>query len=252
VVVTNTKGEQLTCSQVVVSVSIAVLKLASIQFSPPLPAPKLKAIKAIACDNALKVVLSFSHRFWPSDLHGIICVNTLIPEVWFDQPERTGPLTEESHEEKKPFFGTHSYTISGYATSAFADKIASLPKEKVFAEMLAMLDKMFGFNRAYKLSHSAEGRPETNIAKPATTFVVKSLIHVWADEPYIRGGYTSPTLGTNLQTRIDLAAPIQNKVFFCGEATNPKSYMTMHGAMETGKYAADALVEVAKATKTKL
>jgi len=254
VVLTSSKGETLTCSHCVVTVSLPMLKSEWIQFVPPLPPAKIRAIKSIVVDNALKVAISFSQRFWPSNVHGIICANTLIPEIWFDgPPDRVGPLTEHSRQPKRPFHGTSTYVIAGYATSEFANRITTLGKDKVVAEFLEMLDKMFCFNRAFKLCNSPEAKPETNIAKPATSFYVKSILQSWADEPWIRGGYSSPTLGTNEQTRIDLASPVNGRLFFAGEATNPSSYMTMHGSMETGQFAAEAITAIsAKQASSKL
>ena len=39
-----------------------------------------------------------------------------------------------------------------------------------------------------------------------------------------------------------LAKPIENRIFFAGEATNPIHYATVHGAIESGYRAADEIL----------
>ena len=39
-----------------------------------------------------------------------------------------------------------------------------------------------------------------------------------------------------------LAKPIENRIFFAGEATSPVHYATVHGAIESGYRAADEIL----------
>ena len=71
-----------------VTVPLPVLKDEDIEFNPPLPAEKVKAIKTIGMDNAIKIVMKFSRKFWPSEVHGVICADTFLPELWFEEPSR--------------------------------------------------------------------------------------------------------------------------------------------------------------------
>jgi len=92
--ISNTKGETIQADRVVVSVSLGVLKSGTIEFKPALPAAKVEAIKLVQFENAIKVVLKMSKRFWPVELHGVICSDAIIPEFWFDGPERVGALAQ--------------------------------------------------------------------------------------------------------------------------------------------------------------
>jgi len=80
--VVSTKGEKIHATRVVVSVSLGVLKSGNIQFYPPLPPPKVAAIKMIEFENALKIVLLMNKRFWPKELQGVICADSIIPEFF--------------------------------------------------------------------------------------------------------------------------------------------------------------------------
>jgi len=253
VTLTSKSGQVLHASKVVVSVPLNILKEGSIEFRPPLPPKKKEAIQSLKMDNAIKLVLVCSKRFWPSKLNGVICPDALIPEMWFDGPERTGKLTPQSKPSKK-YNGNGPYLASGFATSRFADYLTSLPREEIIKIMKKQLNDMFGNNRGFEVfpEHKSEATQETNVPNPADVFAIDFLMQDWAQEPYVRGGYTHPAPTANEQVRQNLAAPIRDTVFFAGEATHPRAYMTMGGAIETGQFAAEAIEASLKAPKAKL
>jgi monoamine oxidase len=69
--------------------------------------------------------------------------------------------------------------------------------------------------------------------------LVKTAGTAWGGDPYIRGGYSAARPG-HAHRRADLAAPIDDRLFFAGEATSIDSYATAHGAYLTGIAAAAA------------
>jgi hypothetical protein len=117
--------------------------------------------------------------------------------------------------------------------------------------MLAQLDSMFANKAAQKLLADDPHAPTPdstwdeaiNLEKPATSTFLDCLVYDWGKQPYIKGGYSYPSPGATREVREDLARPIEDRVFFAGEATNPSSYMTLHGAMETGEFAAQAILK---------
>jgi len=46
--------------------------------------------------------------------------------------------------------------------------------------------------------------------------------------------YSYPKVGVNKNYRAILVEPIQNKIYFAGEAYHPVYYQSIHGAFETG------------------
>jgi len=89
--------------------------------------------------------------------------------------------------------------------------------------------------------------PATVVANPEKTQVVivgagisglaaaKDLQTRWGMEPYILGSYSAPGHNQDdLKLRTELANPIQNKIFFAGEATSVLEYAFTHGALNTG------------------
>jgi monoamine oxidase len=61
----------------------------------------------------------------------------------------------------------------------------------------------------------------------------------WRGDPFARGSY-SYALPGHADDRARLAAPVDNRLFFAGEACSPHFFSTAHGAYETGTAAAEA------------
>jgi monoamine oxidase len=59
----------------------------------------------------------------------------------------------------------------------------------------------------------------------------------WAHDPFARGSY-SHALPGHAGDRAKLAAPVEGRLFFAGEATSPNFFSTAHGALDSGKRAA--------------
>jgi len=59
----------------------------------------------------------------------------------------------------------------------------------------------------------------------------------WAHDPFARGSY-SHALPGHAGKRAVLAAPVEGRLFFAGEATSPNFFTTAHGARDSGERAA--------------
>jgi monoamine oxidase len=59
----------------------------------------------------------------------------------------------------------------------------------------------------------------------------------WAHDPFARGSY-SHALPDHAGMRAVLAAPVDGRLFFAGEATSPNFFSTAHGARDSGERAA--------------
>ena len=59
----------------------------------------------------------------------------------------------------------------------------------------------------------------------------------WAHDPFARGSY-SHALPGHADKRAVLAAPVDSRLFFAGEATSPNFFSTAHGARDSGERAA--------------
>ncbi|HLZ85481.1 MAG TPA: FAD-dependent oxidoreductase, partial [Caulobacteraceae bacterium] len=63
----------------------------------------------------------------------------------------------------------------------------------------------------------------------------------WAGDPWALGSY-SHALPGHAGDRAILAAPVEGRIFFAGEATSRRFYSTVHGAWESGLRAAEEAI----------
>jgi len=70
-----------------------------------------------------------------------------------------------------------------------------------------------------------------------------SRIHAsgWLEDPWTQGGYSNALPGA-AEARAVLARPVDDRLFFAGEATSPDHMATVHGAYLTGRRAADEVI----------
>ena len=262
VVATNDRGEEVRGSAVVVAVPVTILKRGAIAFDPPLPAAKQAAIASIEMRNAAKVVLSFSRRIWPAEAHGAIgaAPGCAVPEMWMHEARSNSGTSDDGddtdgakalEEEKEPEQerggdrkvdtcgggggagatpgGGGRFKLTGFATGARATSLAATPEQELVDGVLEQLVRMFGV-----VASVAEARDA----------LVHSFVFNWADEPFVGGGYSVPTVGEGADARQVYAAPCgpDARVAFAGEATN-FPMMTMHAAMDSGRRAAGEIAE---------
>ena len=70
-------------------------------------------------------------------------------------------------------------------------------------------------------------------------------IHRWAADPFARGSYSYAKPGKT-DCRLTLAAPVDGRLFFAGEACSKHDFSTAHGGYLTGVAAADQAIAARK------
>lgn len=197
----------------------------SIAFVPPLPPAKVAAATEVGWGTVLKLVLKFSRRCWPADLHGVVCADCAIPEMWPDAtPHRVGAAPEfpvPAGSDAPMFY------MTGFCCGEYARALGAMPLERAMGAMLAQIDEMFG-----------EGGG-------CAQWYQGGVLVDWSRAPYVRGGYSYPAIDEAVDARQRLCAPVLNRrgrggeLFFCGEATHPNIRCgTADLAIETGARAA--------------
>ena len=61
-----------------------------------------------------------------------------------------------------------------------------------------------------------------------------SQVTRWRSDPFSRGSYTYPTLGTRAEDPERLAQPVGQRLLFAGEGTVSAYFGTVHGALMSG------------------
>lgn len=90
---------------------------------------------------------------------------------------------------------------AGFIAGERANQLSKMQPEAAVQKFLDQLNDMFG---------SAE-QP-----RPASAAYVKAHIFDWAQEPYVGGAYSFPSLGAQDGDREALAAPVAGTIFFAG------------------------------------
>jgi len=77
--------------------------------------------------------------------------------------------------------------------------------------------------------------------------VTRSIVTAWTTDPWTRGSY-SCALPDHAHQRVELARPLEDRLFFAGEATTVGDHASCHGAYRSGIRAAQEIVEAVNAS----
>jgi monoamine oxidase len=111
--------------------------------------------------------------------------------------------------------------IEGYFGGSHAAALEAGGERAFFDFALSELTGLFGNDFARRLS------------------LIK--LHCWGIDPFARGSY-SYALPGKTDCRAALAAPVDDRLFFAGEACSQGDFSTAHGGFHTGGAAADAVI----------
>jgi monoamine oxidase len=201
-------GVEYVADRVLVTIPLAMLKNNSIEFLPSLPSEKLQAIQSIEMGGGIKITLKFISPFWDSGTSSILGAS-IAPEYWVTNADKT----------------SNGNYLTAFIMGESADNLALLSENAAIQELLSELSTLYPNGNVQSL-YSGE-------------FLYKN----WANEPYIGGSYSYPSLNSAGQ-REKLAASVSKKLYFAGEATNFNGHLaTVHGAMESGYRAVLELLE---------
>jgi polyamine oxidase len=204
-------GERIEAERAVVTLPVGLLRDGTFRLDPAPPPEQQLAISRLGYGAGVlaKVYLRFPAPFWPDK------------SKWFgrlpDAPDRRGTFnTWVSHVEE-----TGQPIVLSFANGRAAVRFdRELDDDKVREEALASLRKMFG-----------------NKVMEPEAFVFPR----WLSDPWTRGAYTYPAVGSPPEDHEDHARPLGNRVFFAGEASEPVEYGTVHAALWSAELAAEAI-----------
>ncbi len=217
VIITLEDGSTVECTKVIVTVPLPIIRN-GITFSPSLPTSLTSALGNIGMDSSIRVVLDFKKNFWGND-SGFIFGGEVAPFYFNAGVQRS------------EFFRTLSVTVNGPA----ATQLSALGSDQAIVDaLLAELDDL------YEGQASAFIRRELPPGDEKMIYFVKD----WAKEKYAGGGSSYPTVQTTQADREALAAPVQKKLFFAGEATDIKGEPgTVNGALNSAERVAEDVVK---------
>jgi monoamine oxidase len=196
--------------QAVVTLPLGVLQSPSVRFVPHLK-EKQKPLRALASGPVVKAALHFRRAFWEKkypDVAFFHAPGSAFPTFWAQLP-------------------MHSPVLIAWAGGPKASRLAGLETREVIRRAISSLAEVFG----------PLGREAVESELQAV------LVQDWQKDPYARGAY-SYVLVNGEGARESLAAPLEDTLFFAGEATSVEQAGTVAGAIESGTRAARQLAEL--------
>lgn len=199
----ETSQGTLTADRVIVTVPTNLIADEAIRFSPPLPA-KVDAARGLPLGVNDKVTLA---------LEGA--------EAFPKEGNLRGASmrTEMGTYHIRPF---GQPCIEGFFGGSFACQLEDAGEGAIAAHSIDEIASFLGNDIRRKLKPLYESR--------------------WGHDPFARGSY-SHALPGHAGDRAVLAAPVDGRLFFAGEATSPTFFTTAHGARDSGERAAKEVLE---------
>jgi monoamine oxidase len=183
----------------IVTLALGVLKMREIRFEPSLP-DKDRAIAELEIGHVSKFIFRFRQCFWPAGFGFIHTFDDWLPTWWTNDD----PLT-----------------LTAWAGGPKGERCADARPEFLMERAARILSRTF-------LKSPAMVRRQ----------IEEVDTHNWRQDPFARMAYSYVAVDHQDAPR-RLAEPVENTLFFAGEATSLDSQNgTVHGALDTGLRAA--------------
>jgi monoamine oxidase len=167
---------------------------------------KVEAANRLETGHVVKVVFVFREPFWPVGKMGFAMKPDAEVATWWTQP----PPGER--------------TLTGWAGGPAAERLLQFPREEIIERALHSLAEIFGAS-----------------FRDLRSLVEESHFHNWTSDPFSRGAYSYPKPGGIEAARV-LARPVEDTLFFAGEATDANGRNgTVDGALASGARAANEI-----------
>jgi len=198
-VVTTGQGTY-SADYVLCTLPLGVLQAGLVSFHPALPAAKARALGRMGMGLLDKIIMQFSTRFWPANVNWFLSLKSASPwGVSFTNLEKAQP-------------GRNLLVM--WHSGSTARLRESLPDAQII-RTIAMPELRAAFGRG--------------VSPPTRHYVTR-----WASDPLTRGSYSIPKIGAPVRDFDELAKSVDNRLFFAGEATDPRYFGTVHGAYRSG------------------
>lgn len=203
VTIRSTADLRLAAARAIVTLPLGVLQQRGELVEPALAADKTAALGRLSSGVLAKVALAFDRPFWPAALEGFV----LDPgdgrlELWSHTRTHGAPI------------------LMAFAAGDLGTSLEATATRDAAERVLKALRNAFG----------------TSLPEP-TDF----LSSRWSRDLLARGAYTCLPVGASLEDCRILGRP-EGRLHFAGEATSPYYPGTLHGALLSGRRAADEVL----------
>ena len=199
----DTAKGRIHAEKVILTVSNGVLSGRDIEFTPALPDWKLNAIEGLPLGSHTRIAVMFDKP-----------VLRELPRHFTVSTSGDGPI----HFRNQPFGNDYVEIVTGGRISEWLEKSGER----------ATID--------FVLTKLREAAGNRSVPDP-----VRHIVSAWDQDAWTKGAYSCARPGAADQRSI-LAQPIDERIFFAGEATSSDAYASVHGACISGRDAARAAV----------
>lgn len=202
------REERVEAARAIVALPVSVLSARDgVKLDPPIRR-KRDALAWVRTGAVVKALLRFREPFW--------LTRALRKADLFQAPGAPLPTWWRASPRELPL-------LTGWAGGPAAER---LPRQDRLLAALESLSRIFGKPRA-ELDSLLDG----------------ARIVDWTEDPFARGAYAYDLAGAPADLAEQLAAPVEDTLFFAGEATSTTGRGgTVDGALETGRRAARELL----------
>lgn len=206
----STADETFSGKYAISTLPLGVLEKGSVEFYPSLPERKLDAIENLEMGVLNKVYLLFPEVFWDEDSELIGYIGN-----------------EKGHwaEFYNMYFYIGEPILLAFNAAEYGREIEELSDEEIISDVMLVLEKIYG-----------EDIPNPN----------GYLITRWGSDEFSGGSYSYTAAGATGDDFDILAEPLENKLFFAGEATSRNYHGSVHGAFLSGIREAERIDQLAK------
>ena len=187
----------------VIAVSTGVLGSGDLRFLPELPAEKGQAIEALPLGNYNRIRLVVDRHLFADD----------VPERMVTEQSGNPPMQLSV----RPYGFD---CVIGIVAGRYADWLERAGPSAGREAVTTALCGLFGENMRNQIMSDRQS--------------------AWRGNAFVRGAYSTSAPG-QFHQRAVLSQAIQNKLFFCGEATSTDHFCTCHGARMTGERVAQEI-----------
>ncbi|OBA80318.1 monoamine oxidase [Mycobacterium sp. 1164966.3] len=203
-VVVRSANQSFEGTAAIVTVPLGVLKSGAIRFDPPLPDGHARAVRALGFGVLSKSYFRFDRRTWNAQntFYQFIGNEPGLWAQWFTMPVAAGPI------------------VVAFNAGEGGRSVESSSAQEVMAGAVPVARQLFGDDVA----------------------VLGVTTSSWTTDPYALGTYSFHAPGSGLGDRRRLQEPITDRLYLAGEAVGADNPATVHGAVLSGRYAADQLM----------
>ena len=193
----------LSARRAVITLPLGVLQSGRIRFSPSLLS-KREALKKLASGPVVRVAMRFARPFWQARAPGV---------AFFHNPEAPFPTFWTPLPMRAPL-------LTAWAGGPKATRLSGSSERNLLAQALGSVRSVF------------RDAPVPDCA----------YVQDWAQDPFALGGYSYVLVGGE-NARAQLAAPLEDTLYFAGEATEADEPGTVAGALASGRRAAREILK---------